>query len=175
MPTRPILEAQLNAMLANLHLTERQRIGIEIWLAHVHKRQRNLSKARAILQKTFERAARLGAIAPLTEERIFLAELVGHQRIGEFLDASGPVRQILRKLRELGLPSAAIASASGLSRRETRILLMIAEGGANKFIANALGLSEATVKFHLGNVYRKLGCKKRREAISAARAMGIVK
>jgi ATP/maltotriose-dependent transcriptional regulator MalT len=175
MPTRPGLEAQLTAMLGNLHLTERQRIGIEIWLAYVHKRQRNLSKARALLQKTFERAARLGAVAPLTEERVFLAELIEHQRIGEFLDASGPVRQILRRLRESGLPSTAITSASGLSRRETRILLMISEGAANKFIANALGLSEATVKFHLGNVYRKLGCKKRREAISAARALGMVR
>lgn len=173
-PTRASLEAQLGAVLGNLHLTERQRIGIEIWLAYVHKRQRNLSKARALLQKTFERAARLGAVAPLTEERVFLAELIEHQRIGEFLDASGPVRQILRRLREIGLPSAAVASASGLSRRETKILLMISEGAANKFIANALGLSESTVKFHLGNVYRKLGCKKRREAISAARALGMV-
>jgi DNA-binding NarL/FixJ family response regulator len=51
---------------------------------------------------------------------------------------------------------------------------MICEGAANKFIANALGLSEATVKFHLGNIYRKLGCKKRQEAISAARALGFV-
>jgi DNA-binding CsgD family transcriptional regulator len=173
-PTRGSLEGQLQAVLGNLHLTERQRIGVEIWLAYVHKRQRNLSKARALLQKTFERAARLGAVAPLTEERVFLAELIEHQRIGEFLDASGPVRQILRRLREVGVPSAAISSASGLSRRETKILLMIAEGAGNKFIAHALGLSEATVKFHLGNVYRKLGCKKRREAISAARALGMV-
>jgi DNA-binding NarL/FixJ family response regulator len=51
---------------------------------------------------------------------------------------------------------------------------MIAEGAANKFIANTLGLSEATVKFHLANVYRKLGCRKRREAIAAARALGLV-
>lgn len=173
-PTKPSLEGLLETMLGNRHLTERQRIGIEVWLAYVYKRQRNLSKARAMLQKTFERAARLGAIAPLTEERIFLGELIEHQRIGEFLDASGPIRQILRRLREIGLPSTTVASAAGLSRRETKILLMISEGAANKFIANALGLSEATVKFHLGNVYRKLGCKKRREAISAARALGMM-
>jgi DNA-binding CsgD family transcriptional regulator len=37
-----------------------------------------------------------------------------------------------------------------------------------------LGVSEATVKFHLGNIYRKLGCRKRQEAIATARAAGIV-
>ena len=174
-PTRPALEAQLNLISGNLHLTERQRIGIDIWLAFIYKRQRNLSKARALLQKIFERVARLGAVAPLTEERVFLAEMVGHQRISEFLDAVGSVRQTMRRLRESGLPSPGIASTSGLTRREGRILLMISEGAANKFIANALGLSEATVKFHLGNLYRKLGCKKRREAISAARALGMVR
>ena len=174
MPTRPNLDRQLGAMLNNLNLTGRQRMGVEIWLAFVAKRQRNLSKARALLQKTFENAARLGAIAPLAEERVFLSELIEHQLIGQFLDTSGPVRQVLRRLRDNGLPNSSLGAQNGLSRRETKVLLMISEGASNKFIANALGLSEATVKFHLGNVYRKLGCKKRREAISAARALGLV-
>ena len=51
---------------------------------------------------------------------------------------------------------------------------MVSEGASNKFVAHALGLSEATVKFHLSNVYRKLGCSKRREAIIAARSLGLV-
>lgn len=174
MPTRPNLDRQLVAMLNNLQLTERQRIGVGIWLAHVNKRQRNLSAARALLQKTFENAARLGAVAPLAEERVFLSELVDHRRISEFLDTSEPVRQVMRRLRGGRLPNTALGAKIGLSRRETKILLMISEGGSNKFIANALGLSEATVKFHLGNVYRKFGCRKRKEAISAARALGLV-
>lgn len=175
MPTRPNLDRQLTAVLTNLNLTGRQRMGAEIWFAFVCKRQRNLSKARALLQKTFENAARLGAIAPLAEERVFLAELIEHQRIREYLDTSDPARQVLRRLRDNGLPNGALGAQSGLSRRETKVLLMVSEGASNKFIANALGLREATVKFHLGNVYRKLGCKKRREAISAARALGLVR
>lgn len=173
-PTRPSLELQLGAMLNNLHLTGRQRLCVEVWLAFIHKRRRNLSRARAVLQKVFEQAARLGAIAPLSEERVFLSELIEQQRIGEFLDISAPVRQVLRRLRDGGLPNSALGVQNGLSRRETKVLLMISEGSSNKFIANALGLSEATVKFHLGNVYRKLGCQRRREAISAARALGLV-
>ena len=52
--------------------------------------------------------------------------------------------------------------------------IMVTEGASNKFVAKMLQISEPTVKFHLGNVYRKLGCRSRREAIGAARAMGLV-
>lgn len=173
-PTRPHLERQLGHIIANLNITGRQRICAQVWLAFVYKRQRDLSRARALLLKVFEEAARLGAIAPLAEERVFLSELVEQQRIGEYLELSAPVRQVLRRLRDGGLPNSALGAQNGLSRRETKVLVMIAEGSSNKFIANALGLSEATVKFHLSNVYRKLGCKRRREAISAARALNLV-
>ncbi|MGN6488744.1 MAG: response regulator transcription factor [Devosia sp.] len=173
-PTRPHLERQLGHIIRNLNLTGRQRLCAEVWLAFVHKRQRNLSRARALLQKVFEEAARLGAIAPLAEERVFLVELVEQQRIGQYLEISAPVRQVLRRLRDGGLPNSALGAQNGLSRRETKVLMMISEGSSNKFIANALGLSEATVKFHLSNTYRKLGCTRRREAISAARALGLV-
>jgi len=173
-PTRPHLERQLGFLIGNLNLTGRQRLCAEVWLAFVYKRQRNLSRARGLLQKVFEEAARLGAIAPLAEERVFLSELVEQQRIGEYLEISAPVRQVLRRLRDGGLPNSALGAQNGLSRRETKVLMMISEGSSNKFIANALGLSEATVKFHLSNAYRKLGCKRRREAISAARALGLV-
>ncbi|MGO4831346.1 response regulator transcription factor, partial [Rhizobiaceae sp. 2RAB30] len=174
MPTRPNLDRQLLAMLNSLNLTERQRIGLSIWLAYVCKRQRNLTGARALLQKAFENASRLGAVAPLAEERMFLTELIDDKRISEFLDTSATVRQVMRRLRGGSLPANALGAKMGLSRKETKILLMISEGGSNKYIANTLGLSEATVKFHLGNVYRKLGCGKRKEAISAARALGLV-
>ncbi|OBZ94842.1 regulator [Pararhizobium polonicum] len=174
MPGREDLDGLITTMIGNLHMTDRQRMAAEIWLAHVSKRQRNLTKARAVLQKTFGDCARLGTIAPLAEERVFLQELIDNQRIGGFLATSSPIRQIIRKLRDAGRLASDTGNRSELSRRESKILLMISEGAANKFVANTLGLSEATVKFHLGNVYRKLGCRNRQEAISSARALGLV-
>jgi ATP/maltotriose-dependent transcriptional regulator MalT len=174
-PTRPWLAQQLEAMHGNLNLTGRQRLSVEIWQAFSAKRQLDLTRARAVLVKVLEQAARLDAVAPLAEERVFLAELIEHQRIGQYLEANHDARQMLRRLRDTGLPNSELGVQSGLSRRETKVLLMIAEGSSNKFIAHALGLSEATVKFHLSNVYRKLGCARRREAIIAARALGLVR
>ncbi|UVC12036.1 LuxR family transcriptional regulator [Rhizobium sp. TH2] len=173
-PDLPGLEPMLAHALANLNITDRQRMGVGIWLAYVHKRHQDLTRARALLLRIFEDAARLGSIAPLAEEKVFLTELMDNKRISEFLSASSSARQVIRKLRDSGHLGTASGIRSELSRRENKILVMISEGAANKSIAGMLGVSEATVKFHLGNVYRKLGCRTRQEAISTARAAGIV-
>jgi DNA-binding CsgD family transcriptional regulator len=173
-PDLPALAAALDHLSANLNMTDRQRMALAIWLAYVQKRKQDLTSARALLSRLFEDAARLGSIAPLAEEKVFLSELIDNKRIGEFLSASAPARQVIRKLRDSGHLAPVSGIRSELSRRENKILVMISEGAANKSIAGMLGVSEATVKFHLGNVYRKLGCKTRQEAISTARAAGIV-
>jgi DNA-binding NarL/FixJ family response regulator len=47
----------------------------------------------------------------------------------------------------------------------------LACGRSNKAIASELGLAEATVKLHVGNVFRKTGARTRSEAaVLAARA-----
>jgi DNA-binding NarL/FixJ family response regulator len=52
----------------------------------------------------------------------------------------------------------------GLTRREHEILQKVAEGASNGEIAARLCVTEQTVKFHLSNVYRKLGVANRTQA-----------
>lgn len=56
----------------------------------------------------------------------------------------------------------------GLSEKELAVLAELCHGHTNKQIAVNLWLSEQTVKFHLRNVYRKLGIKSRTEALRYA-------
>jgi len=51
-----------------------------------------------------------------------------------------------------------------LTERELTILRLVAEGLSNLDIANRLFVTEQTVKFHLSNIYRKLGVANRTEA-----------
>ena len=51
-----------------------------------------------------------------------------------------------------------------LSPRETEILRLVASGVSNSRVAAELWVTEQTVKFHLSNVYRKLGVSNRTEA-----------
>jgi DNA-binding NarL/FixJ family response regulator len=58
--------------------------------------------------------------------------------------------------------------ATGLSEKEAVVLAELAKGHSNREIAQTLWLSEQTVKFHLRNVYRKLGVANRTDALRLA-------
>jgi LuxR family transcriptional regulator, maltose regulon positive regulatory protein len=61
-----------------------------------------------------------------------------------------------------------------LSDREKEMLIFLANGVSNKEMAQKLFVSENTVKFHLKNVYSKLGVVNRLQAINAARQLGFI-
>ena len=68
----------------------------------------------------------------------------------------------------------AIDEASGLSERQHEVLQLVASGMRNQEIADQLFLSLRTVKFHVENIYQKLGVGSRTEAIRVARERGIL-
>jgi DNA-binding NarL/FixJ family response regulator len=63
---------------------------------------------------------------------------------------------------------------AGLSPREREILELMARGMTNVQIAQALWLSEATVKTHVSRVLRKLGASDRTQAVVEAARRGLV-
>jgi DNA-binding NarL/FixJ family response regulator len=77
----------------------------------------------------------------------------------------------------IGLPEATApgaAKAAGLTDRELAILSALARGLSNGQIGKELWIAEQTVKFHLTNVYRKLGVANRTEAARFAYQQGLV-
>ena len=77
-------------------------------------------------------------------------------------------------------PAAAARLAEGvthvqLTPRELATLRLMADGRANKEIASTLGISERTVKTHLGHLFEKLGVTSRTEAIKIAMRRGLVR
>jgi DNA-binding NarL/FixJ family response regulator len=77
-------------------------------------------------------------------------------------------------------PAAAAKLAEGVARvqltpRELATLRLMADGKANKEIATALGISERTVKTHLGHLFDKLAVTSRTEAIKVATRRGLVR
>jgi len=67
-----------------------------------------------------------------------------------------------------------VAEEAGLTGRELEVLRALAEGHSNKEIARTLWLAEQTVKFHLTNIYRKLGVASRTEAVHWAYRNGVL-
>ena len=74
--------------------------------------------------------------------------------------------------QESSTPSG--AKAAGLTDREVAILTELASGKSNDEIAKELWVTQQTVKFHLTNVYRKLGAKNRADAVRQAYQLGLI-
>ncbi|MBX2996935.1 MAG: response regulator transcription factor [Caldilineaceae bacterium] len=61
-------------------------------------------------------------------------------------------------------PSASVGPLAELSEREEDVLSLIADGCTNHEIAAQLSISENTVRYHLKNIFGKLGVTNRTEA-----------
>lgn len=78
--------------------------------------------------------------------------------------------------RSLQVGSAAPTSGEGesLTPRELEVVRAMALGLPNKGIARRLGISEHTVKFHVGTILAKLGAASRTEAVMTAARRGLL-
>jgi DNA-binding NarL/FixJ family response regulator len=100
------------------------------------------------------------------------------------LDLPSTVRQVVegtvhhRGVAGIGVEPGAQqrpwTAPGGLSEREVDILRLVAEGLSNQEIGGQLYVTAQTVKFHLANIYRKLGVGNRTEASRFAYRMGLV-
>jgi DNA-binding NarL/FixJ family response regulator len=61
-----------------------------------------------------------------------------------------------------------------LTPRELEVLRLLSEGLGNKMISRRLGISEHTVKFHVGAIMAKLNAGSRTEAVTVAARRGLI-
>jgi len=109
------------------------------------------------------KALRAGACGYLLK-RCTPEELLSAVR--EVREGGAPMsREIARKvIGSFQEPLATVAEVEDLSPREREILELLSQGFPNKEIANRVGLSDGTVRWHLRHVYHKLHVRSRTEA-----------
>ena len=71
-------------------------------------------------------------------------------------------------------PAAPQLQAEPLTPRELEVLQLVAEGLSNRRIAERLGISEHTAKFHVNAIVTKLGAATRTDAAVRAARLGLV-
>lgn len=84
--------------------------------------------------------------------------------------------QVSFTLPDRGTTGNVTPSAAGhqVSPRETEVLNLLAAGLGNKQIADRLGISEHTVKFHVTSIFNKLGASSRAEAVAIGARRGLI-
>ncbi|WP_370680314.1 LuxR C-terminal-related transcriptional regulator [Comamonas sp. GB3 AK4-5] len=121
-------------------------------------------------------ALRAGATGYVLKERDDLEVTLS---IRSVLRGGAPIdpfiaRRIIAELRPSESPKEPEAAEATLSTREAQILGLVAEGLANREIAEQLHLSRYTVECHIKHIYRKLAVSSRVRAISEARSRGLL-
>lgn len=77
-------------------------------------------------------------------------------------------------LRPAGEKDPADVVEPALTPREVEVLSLLAEGASNKMIAQRLGISAHTAKFHVGRVLEKLDATGRTDAVAHAVRIGVL-
>ncbi len=140
-----------------------------------------------LLESAAEMAAssRAKALGHLVQA-VRLAAPEGYVRA--FLDEGAPVAGLLPEVqgKSPAFVAAVIKAAAGhrddhipsspdrLTEQETRILRLLAAGMSNSEIAAELVIKAGTVKWHVHNIYCKLGAGHRAQAVARARARGLL-
>lgn len=123
---------------------------------------------RRLVQQAFLLAIRESHAAPFVENRDALSGLGDHLTSSGFarghVQVGRMARKVLRAVEQSYWVPVPLRKL-GITHRQLRVLTALRSGGSNKEIARLLGLSEATVKFHLTNLYRATGTQRRGELI----------
>jgi DNA-binding NarL/FixJ family response regulator len=110
----------------------------------------------------------------ISKEDLVRAIRVVHS--GESLIQPALAKKVLKEFAHLakGTEMPTKTSIRELSEREVEVLRLVAQGRANKEIAEALKISETTVKAHLRSIFRKLEVGDRAQAVAYAMRKGLV-
>ena len=126
-------------------------------------------------------------VVSANEDPLVMREVIEFGASG-FLPKSTPVAEIGAAVAAIlaggiWLPEAASAAyldesesqlAQGIAEltpQQRRVLMLLTEGKPNKQIAFELAVTEATVKAHLSQIFRKLGVRSRTQAVISARRL----
>ena len=172
---------RIEALIARIETRGRQRLVAQLKLmrAVIERRRGRPDAARDCTLAALRSGHRLGLVRSLLDADPSVPELVAEIAKDASLD---PVlafyaERLGRAARPPEGAAAALASAETmheatklpvepLSERERDVLALLAQAMPNKKIALAIGLSIDTVKWHLKNIYGKLGVAGRDEAVA---------
>jgi two-component system NarL family response regulator len=105
-------------------------------------------------------------------EEGLVAALEGMARGESPLSRSLAARVLEEFTRRARAAQPAPESAGELSERQMEVLRLVAEGISYKEVARRMGVSEAAVKYHMGEITRRLHLRNRAEAIAWAGRIG---
>jgi LuxR family maltose regulon positive regulatory protein len=175
---RVVVEA-LDAALENSRQRELAHRSVELLIlrALAEKEDGDWASALADVRRALTIAAPKKYVRVFLDEGRELAALMDQLDMEQLRgsEAAPLARHLQRAMRTPDLQDGTpIGMGKELTKRELSILKRLESGLSNKEIAEAIFVSEGTLKWHLHNVYGKLNVRNRSGAMARARALGIL-
>src|SRR3990167_7935541 len=170
-----VLEACLAKQTAE-HQRDR-RLRLSLLLSVAYWRKGNSDKAFVLLKTTLEDAWTSGYRRMFLDDALWLLPLWDAWHSAEPKRASawqGLAEQLREQCRRLSIDLETFDENQDVSHREREILRFVAAGLSNRDIAQAVHLSEATIKWHLHNLFAKLGVRSRTQAVLKGKSLGLL-
>ena len=148
--------------------------------AIAHKEDGALALAVGCIKEALGIAAPRNYFRTIYDEAADVEALLDRLDPGELYGSeAGPLARRLRQAMKEGANGAtrratAPKLAEDLSRREIVILKRLESELSNKEIASSIFISEGTLKWHLHNIYGKLGVKNRSGALVRAKTLSMI-
>jgi LuxR family maltose regulon positive regulatory protein len=172
-------QASLEACLAKQgaeHQRDR-RLRLSLLLSVAYWRKGNSEKAFALLHATLEEAWQCGYRRLFQDDALWLLPLWDAWKNAEPKRAGawqGVAETLREQCRRLSIDPEGFDENQDVSSREREILRLVAAGLSNRDIAQAVHLSEATIKWHLHNLFSKLGVRSRTQAVLKGKSLGLL-
>ncbi|UYO43083.1 LuxR C-terminal-related transcriptional regulator [Rhodopseudomonas palustris] len=185
------LRAELDA--AERTQRARRALTMRLVLAQAYYRTSQPNKAMRLLSKAIGFAAAEGYQSAFQDEGALLLEMLRELRLRPDLLGTGaaPSADTLQFLDTIvGEPGSPLptdpkpwepaivapaTSSTPLTRKELKLLALVADGLSNSELAERLFVADTTVRTHLRNINAKLGTRSRVEAIAIARKSGLLR
>jgi LuxR family maltose regulon positive regulatory protein len=167
----------------------RRALKLQVLQALALQRAGEAEAALATMGAVLQQAAAEGFVRLLLDEGQGVSRLVAElqQQLQAGAVRFDPIQgDHLQRLLQIAPPEpgAAAAPAAGgplptlaepLTRKEIRVLQLLAEGYSNSAMAEKLFVSDSTVRTHLRNINMKLDARSRTQAVAIARRLGVIR
>jgi DNA-binding NarL/FixJ family response regulator len=182
----PLLRAGLSSLLAQLgsiDVVERDRAEVALWDAGVDasKTLARLAELRTLPMPVVAVVGDAAHVAPALAagaRGVVLRDQVGPGIHAALAAVRSGLTVMDTQLASSLVPNQPPREPKGrgeLTERERQVVQLLAEGLSNKLIADRLGISDHTAKFHVNGVMMKLGASTRTEAVVEAMRRGLIK
>ncbi|WP_134391933.1 LuxR C-terminal-related transcriptional regulator [Pseudomonas aeruginosa] len=154
-----------------------RRLRLSLLLSVAYWQKGNSEKAIGLFLATLEEAWNLGYRRLFQDDALWLLPMWESWREAEPKRAAawqGLADLLREQCRKLSVDPESFDENQDVSHREREILRLVAAGLSNRDIAQAVHLSEATIKWHLHNLFAKLGVKSRTQAVLKGKSLGLL-